>query len=170
SAWDVVVLAAGAWSRPLAAMLGAAVPLGTERGYHVMLDHGAGLLTRPVNLYDGGFYMTPMAGGLRCAGTVELGGLDAPADPRRAEVIERQARRLVPDAGARLSDWLGFRPSMPDSLPVLGAVPGRPGICLNFGHGHLGLTLAAVCGGVIADLVSGDDPGVELAPFSATRF
>lgn len=170
SEWDDVVLAAGAWSRPLAAMLGARVPLGTERGYHVMLDQGGGLLNRPVNLYDGGFYMTPMAGGLRCAGTVELGGLDAPADPKRADAIERQARRLLPDAGEKRSDWLGFRPSMPDSLPVLGPVAGRRGVWLNFGHGHLGLTLAALCGQVIADLVAGRDPGVDLTPFSAARF
>jgi D-amino-acid dehydrogenase len=170
SEWDDVVLAAGAWSRPLAAMLGARVPLGTERGYHVMLDQGGGLLNRPVNLYDGGFYMTPMAGGLRCAGTVELGGLDAPADPKRADAIERQARRLLPDAGEKRSDWLGFRPSMPDSLPVLGPVAGRRGVWLNFGHGHLGLTLAALCGQVTADLVAGRDPGVDLTPFSAARF
>ena len=169
-AWDNVVLAAGAWSRPLASMLGAPVPLGTERGYHVMLDQGRGLLSRPVNLNDRGFYMTPMAAGLRCAGTVELGGLDAPPDARRAEIIERQARRLLPDAGERLSDWLGFRPSMPDSLPVLGAVPGRRGVWLNFGHGHLGLTLAALCGRITADLVAGRDPGIDLAPFSAERF
>lgn len=170
SSWDNVVLAAGAWSRPLAAMLGAPVPLGTERGYHVMLDQGAGLLSRPVNLYDRGFYMTPMAGGLRCAGTVELGGLDAPADPKRADAIERLARRLLPRAGDRLSDWLGFRPSMPDSLPVVGSVPNRGGVWLNFGHGHLGLTLAALCGRIIADLVTGDEPGIDLNPFSAARF
>lgn len=170
SAWDDVVLAAGAWSRPLAAMLGTPVPLGTERGYHVMLDHGAGLLGRPVNLNDRGFYMTPMAAGLRCAGTVELGGLDAPADPKRADAIERQARRLLPDAGKKLSDWLGFRPSMPDSLPVLGPVPGRRGVWLNFGHGHLGLTLAATCGRITADLIAGRDPGIDLTPFSAVRF
>ncbi len=170
SEWDDIVLCAGAWSRPLAAMLGAAVPLGTERGYHVMLESGDRLLNRPVTLYDGGFYMTPMADGLRCAGTVELGGLDAPPDPRRADVIERQARRLLPDAGARTSDWLGFRPSMPDSLPVLGPVPGRRGIWLNFGHGHLGLTLAATCGRITADLVAGRDPRFDLAPFSAARF
>ncbi|MDH3228202.1 MAG: FAD-binding oxidoreductase [Alphaproteobacteria bacterium] len=168
--WDNVVLCAGAWSRPLASMLGAPVPLGTERGYHVMLDQGAGLLSRPVNLNDRGFYMTPMAGGLRCAGTVELGGLDAPPDPRRTDIIERQARRLLPDAGERLSDWLGFRPSMPDSLPVLGPVPGRRGVWHNFGHGHLGLTLAALCGRITADLVAGRDPGIDLAPFSAARF
>jgi D-amino-acid dehydrogenase len=170
SAWDDVLIAAGALSRPLAAMLGAPVPLGTERGYHVMLDQGAGLLNRPVNLYDRGFYMTPMAGGLRCAGTVELGGLDAPADPKRADVIERQARRLLPEAGDRLSDWLGFRPSMPDSLPVLGSVPGRRGVWLNFGHGHLGLTLAALCGRITADLIAGREPGVDLTPFSPARF
>ncbi len=170
SEWDDVVLCAGAWSRPLAVMLGAPVPLGSERGYHVMLEAAQGLIARPVNLYDGGFYMTPMAGGLRCAGTVELGGLDAPPDPKRADVIERQARRLLPDAGARTSDWLGFRPSMPDSLPVLGPVPGRRGVWLNFGHGHLGLTLAALCGRITADLVGGRDPGLDLAPFSAARF
>lgn len=170
SAWEHVVLAAGAWSGPLAAMLGAPVPLGTERGYHVMLDQGTGLLGRPVNLNDRGFYMTPMAGGLRCAGTVELGGLEASADPRRANIIERHVRRLLPDAGERLSEWLGFRPSMPDSLPVFGPVPGRRGLWLNFGHGHLGLTLAALCGRTTAALIAGRDPGIDLAPFSPMRF
>jgi D-amino-acid dehydrogenase len=168
--WDNVVLSAGAWSRPLAAMLGAPVPLGTERGYHVMLDQGGGLLSRPVTLNDRGFYMTPMAGGLRCAGTVELGGLDAPPNPKRADAIERQARRLLPDAGKKRSDWLGFRPSMPDSLPVLGPIAGRRGLWLNFGHGHLGLTMAALCGRITADLVAGRDPGIDLAPFSPARF
>ena len=166
--WDHLVLSAGAWSGPLAAMLGAPVPLGTERGYHVMLD--AGLLGRPVNLHGGGFYMTPMAGGLRCAGTVELGGLDAAPDPRRADIIEHQARRLLPDAGKRRSDWLGFRPSMPDSLPVLGPVPGQPGIWFNFGHGHLGLTLAALCARITADQIAGRHPGIDLTPFSPARF
>lgn len=170
AAWDNVVLSAGAWSRPLAAMLGVSVPLGTERGYHVMLDQGEGLLGRPVNLHDRGFYMTPMAGGLRCAGTVELGGLDAPPDPKRADAIERQVRRLLPDAGERHSDWLGFRPSMPDSLPVLGPAPGRRGIWLNFGHGHMGLTLAATCARITADLIGQRDPGLDIAPFSAARF
>lgn len=170
SEWDDVVLTAGAWSRPLAAMLGAKLPLGTERGYHVMLDQGAGLLSRPVNLYDRGFYMTPMADGLRCAGTVELGGLDAPPDPKRADVIERQVRRLLPDAGEKRSDWLGFRPSMPDSLPVLGPAPGRRGIWLNFGHGHMGLTLAATCARITADLIAGRTPAIDPAPYSATRF
>ncbi len=168
--WDAAVLCVGAWSRKLARMLGVDVPLDTERGYHVMLDCAAPLLSRPVTLHEGGFYMTPMTGGLRCAGTVELGGLDAPPDPARTAVIERQARRLLPDAGARLSDWLGFRPSMPDSLPVIGPAPGRRGVWFNFGHGHLGLTMSAVSGRMIADMVAGRDPGIDPAPYSAGRF
>ena len=163
-----VVICAGAWSKNLAEAAGGRPPLETERGYHVMLEAPEGLLGRPVSIHGGGFYMTPMAGGVRCAGTVELGGLDAPADPVRADAIERQARRFLPDAGRRLSDWLGFRPSMPDSLPVIG--PARPGVWFNFGHGHLGLTLAAVSAGIIADLAAGRDPGLDMDAYAATRF
>ena len=167
---EIVAVCAGAWSKRLAAMLGSPLPLDTERGYHVMLEAPDGLLSRPVNWNGGGFYMTPMQGGLRCAGTVELGGLDAPPDPNRAAVIEKQVRRILPDAGARQSDWLGFRPSMPDSLPVIGPAPGRPGIWFNFGHGHMGLTLAAVSGRIIADLAANRDPGLDIGAYAAGRF
>ncbi|MEE8445216.1 MAG: FAD-binding oxidoreductase [Alphaproteobacteria bacterium] len=167
---EIIAVCAGAWSKRLAAMLGCAVPLDTERGYHVMLEAPGGLLSRPVNWYGGGFYMTPMEGGLRCAGTVELGGLDAPPDPNRAAAIERQVRRILPDAGPRQSEWLGFRPSMPDSMPVIGPAPGHPGIWFNFGHGHLGLTLAAVSGRIIADLAAGRTPGLDTGAYAASRF
>ncbi len=165
-----VAVCAGAWSRKLAAAAGSRLPLDTERGYHVMLAAPGGLLGRPVSVHGGGFYMTPMAGGLRCAGTVELGGLHAPANPARADNIERQARKFLPDAGERLSDWMGFRPSMPDSLPVIGPAPGHPGIWFNFGHGHLGLTLAATSARLIADMVAGREPGVDMGAYGAGRF
>lgn len=167
---DAVVISAGAWSGALAAGLGAPVPLEVERGYHAMLPPPPKGLSRPVLWVDGAFYMVPLEGAVRCAGTVELAGMAAPPNPRRVRAIVRQARRVLPGAGESVSDWMGMRPSMPDSLPVLGPVPGCPGAWLNFGHGHLGLTLAAPSARLIADMISGRDPGLDPAPFAADRF
>lgn len=168
---DLVVVAAGSWSRPLAAGLGARVPLDTERGYHVMLPNPGVEMRTPVKSAEGGFYMTPMELGLRVAGTDELGGLDLPPNWARVEAMLRRVRRLVPglnEAGAE--PWMGFRPSLPDSKPVISSVAGRPGVFLAFGHGHVGLTLGAITGRVIADMVAGRDTPVDMTPFSAARF
>ncbi|RVD40501.1 FAD-dependent oxidoreductase, partial [Mesorhizobium sp. M4A.F.Ca.ET.020.02.1.1] len=115
-----VVIAAGARSRALAAQAGDSIPLETERGYHLEFLTDAPLLNRPVCPVDLGFYMTPMAGRLRVAGTVELGGHAAPANARRLALLDRGVRQFFPDLGRASSEWLGFRPSLPDSRPVIG--------------------------------------------------
>lgn len=169
---DGAVVAAGAWSRPLAAALGARLPLETERGYHLTLPAPGLALGRPIYSNEFAMAITPLEEGrLRLAGTVELGGLEAPPDWRRAEVLARRAGRLFPDLQAGGAErWMGFRPSMPDSLPVLGPVPGLDNAWLAFGHGHVGVTLAARSAELIADLVAGRRPRVDPFPFRADRF
>jgi D-amino-acid dehydrogenase len=165
-----IVVAGGAWSRPLAASVGDRILLDTERGYHVLFPDGGTLLNAPCCYPEHGFYMTPLAEGLRAAGTVELGGLGAPARPSRTEMIAKIARELVPALGRPAGTWLGFRPSMPDSLPVVGPSPHDSRILYAFGHGHVGLTLAGVTGRIISDLVSNRKPPVDVAPLHPSRF
>jgi D-amino-acid dehydrogenase len=168
---DAVVVAAGAWSKDLAGRLGARVPLDTERGYHLTLPAPQIELSRPVYASEFGMACTPLESGLRLGGTVEMGGLAAPPDWRRAEVLAKRGRQLFPELDAsNASRWMGFRPSMPDSLPVLGPAPGAPNAVLAFGHGHLGLTLGARTGSLVADLLGGRTPPIDLAPFAADRF
>ncbi len=165
-----LVLCSGAWSRRLAQSLGDEIPLDTERGYHVLFDQAGGLLSRPVCWGAGGFYLTPMAQGLRVAGTVEFGGLDAAPDPRRYHYLARAARRFLTLHHEPVSRWMGFRPSLPDSKPVLGQSRLLPQVHYNFGHGHVGLTLAAISGQLVAEQASGLTPSVNLQPFLAGRF
>ncbi|TSE12192.1 FAD-binding oxidoreductase [Mesorhizobium intechi] len=165
-----VVIAAGAFSRPLAAQAGDNIPLETERGYHLEFPVETPLLGRPVCPVDLGFYMTPMAGRLRVAGTVELGGLVAPPNPRRLALLDRGVRQFFPALGQPSSKWLGFRPSLPDSRPLIGPSTRHPNVIYAFGHGHLGLTLAAVTARLVADLVAGRPVDLLLAPFTPDRF
>ncbi|MDX8519218.1 NAD(P)/FAD-dependent oxidoreductase [Mesorhizobium dulcispinae] len=164
-----VVIAAGAFSRPLAAQAGDRIPLETERGYHLEFPTETPLLTRPVCPVDLGFYMTPMAGRLRVAGTVELGGLLAPPNPRRLALLDRGVRQFFPNPGKPSSQWLGFRPSLPDSRPVIGPSAKSPDVIYAFGHGHLGLTLAAVTARWIVGFVAGRTNPLA-ADFAAARF
>jgi glycine/D-amino acid oxidase-like deaminating enzyme len=151
---DRIVVAAGAWSKSLGASIGDHIRLDTERGYHVLFPKGRGLLRRPVCYTEHGFYMTPMADGLRAAGTVELAGLTPPLNERRTSVIRNAVAKLLPAAGTGTTEWLGLRPSMPDSLPVIGKSPRTERVVYAFGHGHLGLTLAGVTGALLSDLIS----------------
>ena len=168
---DAVVVAAGAWSRPLVRALGHDVPLDTERGYHVTLPHPNVVPRRPLYSGDHSFAVTPLSIGLRFAGTVELGGLNAPPNYARAEKLLTHGRRMFPGLDATgASRWMGFRPSMPDSLPVIGAVPGIPNAVLAFGHGHLGLTLGAITGKLAAALALGRPPALDVTPYRAERF
>ena len=170
-ATELVVVAAGAWSRPLAAALGSAVPLDTERGYHVTLPEPGIAPRLPVVSSELRFCATPMAMGLRLAGTVEFAGLDAPPDPARWQVMLSQARRLYPALRTEgASYWMGHRPALPDSLPVIGPTPRHANAWLAFGHGHIGLTTAAITGRAVADRVAGRTPPFDLAPFRADRF
>lgn len=166
-----VVIAAGAWSKTLAAMLGSRPPLDTERGYHLTLPHAGDRLRLPVYSTERGFVCTPLEHGLRIAGTVELGGLEAAPNWRRAEVLYRNASRWLPelDRGEE-SRWMGYRPSMPDSLPVIGRAPRHDNAVFAFGHGHIGLSLGARTGALVSALLGGRDPGIDLSPYRPDRF
>jgi glycine/D-amino acid oxidase-like deaminating enzyme len=167
---DHIVLAAGAGAAALARQLGAAAPLARERGYHVMLPPGSLELSRPVTFAERGFVMTPMAGGIRLAGTVELG---AGADPdwRRADVLLAHARQIFGRPSlVQSSRWFGDRPTLPDYLPIIGPAPRAGNAFLAIGHQHLGLTLAAVTGAIIAALVAGRPSPVPIDQFQAARF
>ena len=142
----------------------------TERGYHLEYALDTPPLQRPVCPIERGFYMTPMTGRLRVAGTVELGGLARPADPKRWALLDRGARSLFPDLPDASSQWLGFRPSVPDSVPVIGRARGVPAAVLAFGHGHLGLTLAAATADLVAAEVAGQADAQSLAACSPQRF
>ena len=168
---DAVVLAAGAWSKRLAKRLGHRVLLETERGYHVTLPDPGVELRLPIHVGDHGFVMTPLEQGLRFAGTVELGGLAAAPNWGRARVLLEHGRKLLPglrDAGK--TEWMGFRPSVPDSVPVISASPRLPNAYFAFGHGHLGLSFGAITGRMIADLAAGRDPGLDMTPYQVDRW
>lgn len=164
------VIAAGAHSRPLARMAGDRVPLDTERGYHAEWDMAEPRLTRPSAAVARGFYLCPMEGRLRAAGTVELGGLKAPPSAHRVARLVEGARSLFPDLGEPDRSWMGFRPSIPDSLPVIGPSSGGGDVILAFGHGHIGLTLAPATARIVADLIAGRAPHLPLRPYAPGRF
>jgi len=164
------VIAAGVWSRPLAQEGGENVPLDTERGYHIEFLVDTSPIRRPVSPIDLGFYVTPMVGRLRVAGTVEMGGLSAPPDPKRIALLERGVRKLLPNLGPVHAQWLGFRPSMPDSLPVIGRSRRYPNLIFAFGHGHLGMTLAGVTRRRVADMIELRNDVPDLVAFRPDRF
>ncbi|MCS0502837.1 NAD(P)/FAD-dependent oxidoreductase [Ancylobacter mangrovi] len=172
---DAAVVAAGAHSRRLAASLGDDVPLDTERGYHVLIADPETAPRLPILDASAKFVSTPMETGLRLAGTVEFAGLDAPPNWQRADYLLTLGRRLFPGLAAhypegRVSRWMGFRPSMPDSLPVIGRASQCPDVAYAFGHGHVGLAAGARTGQAAADLIAGRAPAFDLTPFAPTRF
>ena len=165
-----VVVAAGAWSKCLAQQVGDTLPLDTEQGYHLMYKGAEQLLNRPVGWADMGFYMTPMNDGLRAAGTVELAGLNNPANPRRLKLIADTVKTLLPQLQSHDSEWSGFRPSMPDSMPVIGQSSKDLGVYYAFGHGHIGVTLSGITGKLISELIDGKPTSVDISAFSPQRF
>ena len=172
---DAAVVCAGAHSKPLAAAIGDRVPLETERGYHLMIRDPEVAPRIPIADGDGKFVATPMELGLRFAGTVELAGLQAPPNWQRARILLEQGRRMLPGlarehAEERISVWMGHRPSMPDSLPVIGPSRTSPDVIYAFGHGHVGMTAAPMTGKIVADLVAGRPAPIDIAPFAAGRF
>jgi D-amino-acid dehydrogenase len=168
---DLLVIAAGIWSRPLARELGTDVPLETERGYHVMLGEPGVSMALPVIVGDVRFSITPMASGIRLAGTIEFAGLDAAPNPARHEALLGHARRVIPGLKSDIQTrWMGHRPSLPDSMPIIGPAPGLANAYFAFGHGHLGLTSAAITGKAVADMAAGRAPPFDPTPFRADRF
>jgi D-amino-acid dehydrogenase len=168
---DLAVVAAGAWSKRLVADLGDDIPLDTERGYNVTLRRGALGLGRPVVFEGMGFVSTPLDTGDRIGGAVEFAGLEAAPNFARVKAILKRVRPLLPDAdlsgGTR---WMGFRPSLPDSLPVIGRSSRSDRILYAFGHGHYGLTQSAATGELIAQLVGQRQTAIDILPFDAGRF
>ena len=165
-----VVVAAGAWSKGLAQQVGDTLPLDTEQGYHLMYKGAEQLLNRPVGWADVGFYMTPMNEGLRAAGTVELAGLNNAANPKRLQLIAKTMKTLLPQLKSHDSEWTGFRPSMPDSMPVISQSNKDTGVYYAFGHGHIGVTLSGITGKLISEMIDGKTPSMDIAAFSAQRF
>ncbi len=150
------VVAGGAWSRFLLDPLGVRLPLETQRGYHVQFNGGGGVVSRTVVLADRKVFVAPMEEGLRAGGTVEIAGLKRAPDERRAAILERIVRESFPQlAGVAAGHWMGHRPCMPDSVPVVGAVAGHAGLWLAVGHGHLGLTDSLNTGRAIAEELLG---------------
>eukprot|EP00548_Thalassiothrix_antarctica_P001153 CAMPEP_0194136824 /NCGR_PEP_ID=MMETSP0152-20130528/6800_1 /TAXON_ID=1049557 /ORGANISM="Thalassiothrix antarctica, Strain L6-D1" /LENGTH=861 /DNA_ID=CAMNT_0038833627 /DNA_START=155 /DNA_END=2740 /DNA_ORIENTATION=+ len=174
---DEIVIAAGAHSAHLvSSAMGEFCPLETERGYSVTFSKNSdSLLTRAVCDPSAGWIATPMSGGLRVAGKVELGGVNAPPTPARWNQIERETRTLLGDEGLgeRIpsKDWLGFRPTMPDALPVIGRSQKLPkSVFYAFGHQHVGWTLGGITGQLVSEMVQGKKPSVDLAPYALSRF
>ena len=168
---DAFVLSAGAFSRRLADRLGLGLPLDTERGYHVTCPEPGISVTHTVMEADNKFVANPMAMGVRFAGMVEMAGVDAPANPRRAKVIERLAKRMYPKLNLEgATRWMGRRPSMPDGLPVIGPSPRHENLWLAFGHGHTGMIAGPMTGRIIAGMITGPMPNIDVTPFRADRF
>ena len=169
---DKIVIAAGAWSRSLASQLGDNIPLDTQRGYHLMLGQSnCSLLSRPVLNEENHFVLTPMETGMRMTAQIEFAGLKIAPDYRNIRNLLPRAKRMLPDLDIREeSAWMGFRPSLPDSLPVLGFSSRSNNVLYAFGHQHLGMTLAAITGQIIADLVAGREPPIAVSPYRPNRF
>ncbi len=168
---DQLIVAAGAWSNPLAAQLDYKVPLIAERGYHSMISTPGVTLQYPVMSISRHFVMTPLEGGLRVAGTAEFAALDAEPDYRRAKVLLKHASHYLDGLQTEgVTEWMGQRPMMPDSLPVISVSPRHPNVFYAFGHGHYGLTQGPTTGRIIADLVIGSEPSTDLSAFRFDRF
>jgi D-amino-acid dehydrogenase len=166
-----VVIAAGAASGALAAELGTKLPLESERGYHITIESPGVMPRIPVTNTDAKFVGAPMNMGLRLAGTAEFAGIDAPPNWKRAKLLEDQARRMFP--GVKMDNvtrWAGNRPSLPDGLPVLGVAPKYANAFFAFGNSHFGMTAGPVMGKLVAEMVSGAKPSIDIEPFRPTRF
>ena len=167
-----VVIATGAWSRVLAKQFGDDIPLETERGYHLMLPESTQtLLSRPVVNGDNDFVLSPMNKGIRMTSQIELAGLNRAPNFNRIRKLLPLAKQMLPNIETQEeSIWLGHRPSLPDSLPVLGHSTKSENVIYAFGHQHLGMTLAAITGDIIADLLGNKEPKVSVFPYRVNRF
>ena len=166
-----VVLSAGAFSHRIARTIGECIPLETERGYNTTLPADAFDLRTQVTFGGHGFVVSRLSTGIRVGGAVELGGLEMPANFRRSEAMLKKAQAFLPGLKPQGGEqWMGFRPSLPDSLPAIGRARATPQVTYAFGHGHLGLTQAAGTARLVADLITGRTPAIDIAPFSPQRF
>ncbi|MDW5376171.1 FAD-dependent oxidoreductase [Halomonas sp. HP20-15] len=167
-----VVIATGAWSSRLAEQLGLKIPLESESGHHLTLSDRIGALRQPIGSAERNVVLTPMQCGLRAVGFSELGGLALKPNPKRSRTLKHHVSALLSDnvGVEKARDWMGFRPTLPDSLPVIGKHPRHPQVQFAFGHQHLGLTQAAITAELVADQLMGRAPDIDLTPFRAGRF
>ncbi|MET0746728.1 MAG: FAD-binding oxidoreductase [Rhizobium sp.] len=168
---DDVVVAAGVPTRFIAKVLGEPIPLETERGYHTQIMSPGISMRHSIIWPARAFMVTPTAGGIRVGGNVELAGLDAPPDYRRPRVLVRHAQRALPGLKVEdATDWMGHRPSLPDTIPIISPSSRMPGVWYATGHGHLGLTHSATTARLIADMIDGVAPSLDMAPFRINRY
>ena len=169
--FDQIIIAAGAYSAKLLKNINVNIPLDTERGYHITIPNSDCRLHRPVMEGEKKIFATPMRMGLRFAGTVEFAGLETPPTMKRFDIITKNAKKMVPDLDFNeRSTWMGCRPTLPDSLPVIGEIKDKPNIFCAFGHQHVGLTSAPKTGKLITDLLSGRNPNDDISCYSVERF
>ena len=168
--FDKLVIACGAFSKKLTDNLGEKIPLDTERGYHVHFKDCDHLLSRPVIFQNRGFGITPMEQGLRVVGTVEFGGLKNPLSKPRVKNLINNAKYMLGDLPEHEDEWLGFRPTLPDFLPVIGPSKNYKNIFYCFGHHHLGWTLGPISGKIIAGMIAEENTNLNLSPYSSIRF
>jgi glycine/D-amino acid oxidase-like deaminating enzyme len=168
--FDKAVIACGAFSKKLTDQFDEKIPLETERGYHVHFKGYDHLLSRPVIFLNRGFGITPMEQGLRVVGTVEFGGLKNPPSKKRILNLVNNAKYLLPQLKEHQDEWLGFRPTLPDFLPVLGPSKNYKNLFYSFGHHHLGWTLGAISGKIISGLVAGENTNLDLSAYNSKRF
>jgi D-amino-acid dehydrogenase len=168
---DEVILAAGAFTGRLTAMLGEPIPLETERGYHTQIMSPGISMRHSIIWPARAFMVTPTAGGIRVGGTVEMAGLDAPPDYRRAKITVKRAREALPNLKAEdATEWMGHRPALPDTVPIISPSARTAGVFVATGHGHLGVTYAATTARLVGDLVTGGVPPINLHPYRIDRF
>jgi len=168
--FDKLVIACGAFSKKLTDKLDEKIPLDTERGYHIHFKDFDYLISRPVVYSNRGFGMTPMEQGLRVVGTVEFGGLDNPVSKRRIKNLLLNANEMLDGLPEHKDEWLGFRPTLPDFLPVIGPSKNYNNVFYCFGHHHLGWTLGAISGKIISNMIAQENTNLDLQPYSSLRF
>jgi len=168
--FDKAVIACGAFSKKLTDQLDEKIPLDTERGYHVHFKGYNHLISRPVIFLNRGFGITPMEQGLRVVGTVEFGGLKNPPSKKRILNLVNNAKYLFPELKDHQDEWLGFRPTLPDFLPVLGPSKNYKNLFYSFGHHHLGWTLGAISGKIISSMIAEERTNLDLSPYNSKRF
>lgn len=168
---DEVVLAAGAFTGRLTAMLGEPIPLETERGYHTQIMSPGISMRHSIIWPSRAFMVTPTAGGIRVGGTVEMAGLDAAPDYRRARITVKRAREALPNLRAEdATEWMGHRPALPDTVPIMSASARTRGVFVATGHGHLGVTYGATTARLMGDLITGASPPIDMRPYRIDRF
>jgi len=168
--FDKVVIACGAFSKRLTDKLDEKIPLDTERGYHIHFKGCDHLLKRPVVFANRGFGITPMEQGLRVVGTVEFGGLENPLSKGRIKNLINNAKYMLDGLPKHHDEWLGFRPTLPDFLPVIGPSKNYKNIFYCFGHHHLGWTLGGISGKIISKMIANENTNLNLEPYSSKRF